>query len=205
MEQKMAQLGQQLEQNETTVKVITAREAESAKEHQIEKKIMLNKLADLTNELEAIKLDKQTQSFSDQLKESVQKLQVQLFEAEQAYQQLQNQDKNQINELIEQNQDLIERLRSAKDNLRSRSADNGLEEDLKRQVQLLIVKEVEIDSLKKQVKKYKDQASQGDTNSYTKQMLRKVDGLTNDVQIKEMMIVQLQEKLNRMELESAEL
>jgi len=60
MEQKMAQLGQQLEQNETTVKVITAREAESAKEHQIEKKIMLNKLADLTNELEAIKLDKQT-------------------------------------------------------------------------------------------------------------------------------------------------
>ena len=59
MEQKVVQLGQQLEQNETTVKVMTAREAETAKEHQIEKRIMINKLADLTNELEAIKKDKQ--------------------------------------------------------------------------------------------------------------------------------------------------
>ena len=37
---------------------MTAREAETAKEHQIEKRIMINKLADLTNELEAIKKDK---------------------------------------------------------------------------------------------------------------------------------------------------
>ena len=48
---------------------------------------------------------------------------------------------------------------------------SGLEEDIKRQVQLLIVKEAEIESLKKQVKKYKDQMTESNEFDLSRKQL----------------------------------
>ena len=55
MEWKVKTLEQQLEQSEAKVKTMSAREAEITKEHSTEKTIMIKKLADLTDQLEAFK------------------------------------------------------------------------------------------------------------------------------------------------------
>lgn len=55
MEKKIVSLEQQLEQSQNKVKMMNQKEAETTKEYSTEKTIMIRKLADLTDQIEALK------------------------------------------------------------------------------------------------------------------------------------------------------
>lgn len=93
---------------------------------------MISKLADLTDRLELSEKGKSSQMLQNDLKQTNEELKRKLTDYEQTLLQLQEKHDAQINELMELNQDLLERLQSAKDNKTYSSSQSDREEELKR-------------------------------------------------------------------------
>lgn len=93
---------------------------------------MISKLADLTDRLELSEKGKSSQMLQNDLKQTNEELKKKLTDYEQTLLQLQEKHDAQINELMELNQDLLERLQSAKDNKTYSSSQSDREEELKR-------------------------------------------------------------------------
>ena len=76
---------------------------------------------------------------------------------------------------------------------------NNLEEELKRQVQVLMVKESEIQSMKQQIQKYKTQIESNEMGQEVTEMSKKLAFADQDKKVKEMMITQLKSEVKTKE------